>query len=317
MLDALGGELGADLGPQVLPGTQIDDQVVEPAHRDPLVPVGHQVHLDAVRDGVPVRAVRVGVGVEVRAELAVHDHERVPVERRGDPGGVVVGGEQPRLVLDQVRSEQEPVAGGEGVGDRRQEGPTLVRVEVADRRAQEGEQGAPAGGDPVQVAAEVADHGVDGDARVPLGDRGGRGSQDLLADVDGRERAQRPGRPQGVEQQTGLVGGARSELDEGAGSGEVGDLVGAGGEDRPLGLGRVVLVQPGDAVEQMRADLVVEPDRRRPRWVVGQSAAGLLGQVPGPVRGVEVHPDPDRPGGVGGGGHRRGDLRRRWPGAGR
>src|SRR3712207_7078029 len=44
-----------------------------------------------------------GRRVEVGAELAVEHAEHVPVELRGDPGGVVVGAHQPARVL---RSEE-------------------------------------------------------------------------------------------------------------------------------------------------------------------------------------------------------------------
>ena len=43
-----------------------------------------------------------------------------------------------------------------------------------------------------------------------------------------------------------------------------GDLRRVGLEQRPLGPGRVVLLEPGDLVEQGTAPVVVEPDRRQP-----------------------------------------------------
>ena len=49
------------------------------------------------------------LGVEVGAELAVEHEQHVAVELGGDPGAVVVGGDQPGPVLDQVGAEQEPV----------------------------------------------------------------------------------------------------------------------------------------------------------------------------------------------------------------
>ena len=58
-----------------------------------LVPQGHV--LEAARDR------------SRRVQLAVEHVEHVAVELGGDPGGVVVGGDQAGPVLDQVGAEQE------------------------------------------------------------------------------------------------------------------------------------------------------------------------------------------------------------------
>ena len=53
---------------------------------------------------------------KLAAELPVDDGEDVPVELGGHAGGVVVGGEQALLVLDEVDAEEQPLPGVERVG---------------------------------------------------------------------------------------------------------------------------------------------------------------------------------------------------------
>ena len=88
-----------------------------------------------------------------------------------------------------------------------------------------------------------------------------------------RSRSSRP-RPASRREQAGLVRGARAELDQRRRAGEAGDVTGVGGQDRPLGPGRVVLVEAGDLVEEVAAPLVVEPDRgQRPSGVAVRPSA--------------------------------------------
>jgi hypothetical protein len=87
----------------------------------------------------------------------------------------------------------------------------------------------------------------------------GRLDQRGLTDVHRDEAAQRSGRAQRVQQQPGLVGSTRAELNERAGVGGGGDLVRHRGQDGPLGARRVVLIQLGDLLEQLTAVLVIQP----------------------------------------------------------
>src|SRR5436853_105158 len=78
-----------------------------PRHMDRLVLQADEVHLDVALGGVPSGAMGEGLKIEVAAEFAVDALQQVQVERRRDPGGVVVGRDQRRLVLDQVNTDQE------------------------------------------------------------------------------------------------------------------------------------------------------------------------------------------------------------------
>ena len=70
-----------------------------------------QVHLDpAQHRRSRSRLVAEGVDRDVAVELAVDPVEEVEVERGGDPGGVVIGGEQHVDVLDPVHADQQPRA---------------------------------------------------------------------------------------------------------------------------------------------------------------------------------------------------------------
>ena len=68
-------------------------------------------------------------------------------------------------------------------------------------------------GESIEVDAEVADHAGDLDGRVGLGQRGDRGAQGRLGDVEGDEPAQGAGVDEGVDQGHGLVGRSRAQLD--------------------------------------------------------------------------------------------------------
>ena len=115
------------------------------------------------------------VEVEVGAELSVDHPQHVEVELGRDPGGVVVGRFEPADVLDQIGAEQERVARAHAVGEVGEELLALGRPEVADGRAEEGDHPPTLLGDRAQVPFEVADHRVDGRARVLGGDGiGGR-----------------------------------------------------------------------------------------------------------------------------------------------
>ena len=248
-----------------------------------------EVHPLHVR--VPERHVAERVEVEVGPELAVEHGERIGHEGRGHPVGVVVGRDQPVGALDQVGAEQQPVAGLEGVGQRAQEGATLLDIEVADRAAQEGHQASVAGWKVAQVQGEVADHGLDRDVGVAGAEQVGGVAQRGLRDVDRHEPAQPPGRVERVEQQPGLVAGAAAELDEGGGVTGRGDVGGVLGEDRPLSLGRVVLLEPSDLVEQPRPLVVVEPFRGQPQRLPTEPPSDVVDEAAGRPVGVEEYGD--------------------------
>ena len=162
-------------------------------------------------------------------------------------------------VLDEVGAEEERILVGHGGDHVREELGARRRRQVADGAAEERDQAPSAGGEQVEVVLEVADDGVDVEARV-LGDDGaGCASKGRLADVEGNEPAQHAAVSQRGQEQARLLRRARSELDERVGAGGVGDGAGAGIEDLALAPGRVVLREAGDLVEELAAALVVEP----------------------------------------------------------
>ena len=107
--------------------------------------------------GIPARLVRQLRLVEVRAELAVRVIERVAGEAFGHARGIVVGGLESRRVLHEVEADQERRA------DLREEPRTLIRIEVPDRAAEEGDQ---AVGQRVEVALEVRNQWLDREAGI-------------------------------------------------------------------------------------------------------------------------------------------------------
>ena len=107
------------------------------------------------------RDVLEGVEVEVGVQLAVDHRQQVAVERRGDAGGVVVGGLEHGRVLDQVGAEQQPVLRAQQRGRASAGTPPRAGREVADRAAEEGDHArALGGGQRVEVALEVAEDAV-------------------------------------------------------------------------------------------------------------------------------------------------------------
>ena len=160
------------------------------------------------------------LGLEVGAERPVDDPQHVAVELGGDAGGVVVGRLEPGDVLHEVGAEQQRVAGakpGRELGEERRRVRPGARLPIVPPR--NATRRAPPSGRAIEVALEVADDGVDGDAvllgRPPCAAL----SQRRLADVEGHEAAQRAGLGERVEQEPGLLGGPGAELDEGVGAG--------------------------------------------------------------------------------------------------
>ena len=71
----------------------------------------HQVHLDPLFVAVPRRAVSEGVEIERAAKFAVDPDEQVLVECGGHAERIIVGELQLALGLDEIRAEQQQIAG--------------------------------------------------------------------------------------------------------------------------------------------------------------------------------------------------------------
>ena len=119
---------------------------------------------------------------------------------------------------------------------------------------------------------EVADDRVHLEPRVLLRNRMRARNEHVLAHVERNEASQCPLVDERVQQQAGLLRGARAELDKGLCSRLGGDHGRALVEDLPLRAREVVLGQTGDLVEEARAALVVEPDRGDLLWDVFEAA---------------------------------------------
>lgn len=211
--------------------------------------------------------------VEVGAEFAVEDVEHVLVEVGGDAGRVVVCADEDLGVLDQIGAEQQSVVAAERVGQGAVA--ALLGVEVAEGAAEEGQQARARLVGQSEVCFEIGHRGGNGEPGVVTADRAACLVEGGRADDQGRVATEGAVGAEGVEQQPGLAGGTGTQLDQGGGPGELGDLRGAAGEDLLLGPGRVVLRQPGDLFEQLAAPFVVEPLGRQGAWRAAQAVADI------------------------------------------
>ena len=226
--------------------------------------LGAQPQVHPLHGAVPERDVAERAQVEVGAELPVEHPQAVAHEGLGRARRVLVGRDQPVDGLDQVGAQQQPVAGLQGVGQGAEERAALLGVEVADRAAEEGDHPAAARGPWRQVRevqGEVADERLHRQPGVAAAEHASGVAEGLLGDVDRHEPFESPRAGEGVEQHPGLVGGAAAELDDGGRVAGAHHVAGVADQDRALGLGGVVLREPGDLVEESRALVVVEPLR--------------------------------------------------------
>lgn len=122
---------------------------------------------------------------------------------------------------------------------------------------------------------EVRDERVHGELGTLGEQRVGRARERALTDIDRYVRVQLRQR---LQQMPRLVRRARPQLDQGPCPGGGRDLPGTGDQDLPLGTRRVVLVQPGDLLEQITAARVVEPLGRQRLRVPRQTAEHIGAQ---------------------------------------
>ena len=111
-----------------------------------------------------------------RAELPVEHPKHVAVELRGHPCRIVVSRHQHPGILHQVCAEQQQLTGVEHLAQPTEELGPLVRQQVADGAAEEGDRSAGTISFPVgqqlQVPGEVGHHTVHQKSRIVRGDHG-------------------------------------------------------------------------------------------------------------------------------------------------
>ena len=142
-----------------------------------------------------------------------------------------------------------------------------------------------------QVVLEIADHPVDGQALVSLGQLGSRGPQRGLAAVERHITAEPPGGGQGVEHDPGLLRGSRPQLHHGVGPRTLGNHIHFPLEDFPLPPSGVVVGQAGDLVEELAAPVVVEPLGGQLLGLGGEPLGHIISDGPVDPRRVQMDVD--------------------------
>ena len=263
-------------------------------HAYVLVAKRAQAHLDPARVGIEEGHVLEGARVEVGAHLLVDHAQHVAVEGRRHAGAVVVGGLEHGHVLHEIGAEQQAVIRPHQRPEVGEEAGARLRVEVADRPAEEGEQPPFAVGEVLEVALEVAHHAVHLETRVDARQLVGALHHDRLGAVHRHVAAQPPGARHRVQQGARLGRGARAELDKLLGLRQRNDLRRPAVQDLALAARRVVLGQARDAVEQLGPALVVEVLRRELLEVAREPGAHVVRDRLERVAG-QVGVDADRP----------------------
>ena len=224
-----------------------------------------------------------GLGVEVPVELAVDDRQNVAIEGGRHAGRVVVGRHEPARVLDQISAQEQGVVGPRPGPQGCEQVVPFGRPQVPDRPAEENDQPPPPGGQETDVLLKVPDHPVHDHAGVLPGKLRAGGRQHRVIHVERHDAAQASARRQGVEEEAGLLGCPRSQLDEGLGTGQRGDLARAGAQDRALAPSRVVLRQASYLVKQPASRPVVEPLGRQLLRHTAQAGPDVCCQCRRPV----------------------------------
>jgi hypothetical protein len=155
-----------------------------------LSPAGPKVHLDPGALSIEPGDMLEGSQIEVGGQLAIKHPEDVAVEVRGHALGVVVGRNQFGRILHEVDTEQERVARLEESAHTIKKDAPLCVVEVAYRAAEKDNQLASIARDAVKMRGEVADHGVDAEAREVGGNPTCGLLERRLADVERHKEAQ-------------------------------------------------------------------------------------------------------------------------------
>ena len=99
-----------------------------------LIGPADQMHFHAGQFRVPDRQVVERVKIEIPAELAIDASQQVLVEPGGDALCVVIGSDERRFVLDQIRPDQQQGLIAQQLPHRAQESQCLGVRQVADGR---------------------------------------------------------------------------------------------------------------------------------------------------------------------------------------
>ena len=151
------------------------------------IPTGTQPHLDAMFGGIPSGDVLEVVHVQPLGVQPGAQHlDDVAIEVCGHPGPVVVGGDEPTGVLDEVGAQEKIVAGLQGTRDPTEEARPLGLVEIADGPAEEYGHSRPGVVGQSQVGVvEVAVQWLHRDGGELGGDLLCRRREHLDADIEG------------------------------------------------------------------------------------------------------------------------------------
>ena len=187
-----------------------------PAEPDGLGPQADQVHLDALLRAHVIGAMGKRRDVDVGVQLAIHPLEEVQVEGGRDALTVVVCRPHDRLILVDVKADQQPSSLAHEPGDLGEEPDGCRRTEVADRRAREiNHAPRPDFADlgQLQSGGEIGMHRQHPQPGKPSGQVDGRTLERPVRHVD---RHVRPRRSKLFEQQSRLLRDSAAKLDQDA-----------------------------------------------------------------------------------------------------
>src|SRR5262245_44341595 len=285
-------ELPADLGEDHLARADAEAAAESREGHDRLAREARE-DLDPVERLVVVGDVLDRLDVEVGAELAVHAREVVAREGGAHAGAVVVGRLERAHVLHQVDAHQKVIAGGEARRYAIEEVAHLLRVEVADRAAEEDEHDGRQLGEAREGALVGRRRAAQLEAGVQHGESRTAAGEDLAAHVDGHVAGARAaGRP-GADQVACLCRATGAQLDQGGCGNEPADGPRVVRQQRGFGPRLVVLRLLADALEQLAPRRIVGIAAVEPPRMVGEAAYHRLREaLRGVVERVDLEDEP-------------------------
>ena len=248
-------------------------------------------NIDPFVIGIPIGNMFELIQVKISVQLAIEHREHVQVELCGDTLGIVVRRPQPIRILDQVGSQQEGAARFKGSDDVGDESFTSAWFEVSNGAAQERHHAGAADWHERDVTVEVAHDAVHRYAGIVVADIAGSRSQHLFADIEWHITFEHISGGHCIEQDSALLTGSRSKLDQRVCTSGGHNLAGTSVQDLSFSTERVVLVEFRDLIEQLAAQRVVEPLRRDKTIVGRESGAHVIFERGTPPVRLEMHID--------------------------